>query len=61
VVEQGAVLIAMLVAAFLPSPGSGCLRGLEFELRGDGRRYKLAVACADGLGRLIELIPGGLR
>jgi hypothetical protein len=30
-------------------------------LVGDGRRYKLAVACADGVAGLTELIPGGLR
>jgi hypothetical protein len=30
-------------------------------LVGDGRRYKLALACADGVAGLTELIPGGLR
>lgn len=39
---------------------SGC-SGLELELAGDGRRFKLAVACADGLAGLTNLIPGGLR
>jgi hypothetical protein len=34
---------------------------LELELDGDGRRYKLAVACRDGVAGLTELIPGGLR
>lgn len=34
---------------------------LELELDGDGRRYKLAVACSDGVAGLTELIPGGLR
>ena len=34
---------------------------LELQLDGDGRRYKLAVACRDGVGGLTELIPGGLR
>ena len=32
---------------------------LELELDGDGRRYKLALACRDGLAGLTELIPGG--
>jgi len=34
---------------------------LQLELDGDGRRYKLAVACRDGVAGLTELIPGGLR
>ena len=34
---------------------------LELQLDGDGRRYKLAVACSDGVAELTELIPGGLR
>jgi hypothetical protein len=34
---------------------------LELELDGDGRRYKLAMACRDGVAGLTELIPGGLR
>ncbi len=34
---------------------------LELSLDGDGRRYKLAVACRDGVAGLTELIPGGLR
>ncbi len=34
---------------------------LELELLADGRRYKLAVACRDGLAGVTELIPGGLR
>ena len=28
---------------------------------GEGRRFKLALACADGLAGLTNLIPGGLR
>ena len=35
--------------------------GLELEISCDGRRFKLAVASADGLAGLTELIPGGLR
>jgi hypothetical protein len=38
--------------------GHGALR---LVLDGDGRRFKLAVACRDGVGGLTELIPGGLR
>lgn len=34
---------------------------LQLELDGDGRRYKLAVACDDGVAGITELIPGGLR
>ena len=35
--------------------------GLELEIAGDGRCFKLAVGCADGLAGLTEMIPGGLR
>jgi len=34
---------------------------LEISLDGDGRRYKLALACSDGVAGLTELIPGGVR
>jgi hypothetical protein len=34
---------------------------LELQLDGDGRRFKLALACRDGVAGLTELIPGGLR
>lgn len=39
---------------------SGC-EGLLLEIAGVGRRFKLALACADGIGGLTNLIPGGLR
>ena len=35
--------------------------GLQLRIAGEGRRFKLAVACADGVAGLTELIPGGLR
>ena len=34
---------------------------LLLRLDGDGRRFKLALACRDGVAGLTELIPGGLR
>jgi len=44
VVEQAAACELSASPAFLPSLDLGCLRALEFELRGDGRRpNKLAV------------------
>jgi hypothetical protein len=46
---------------FSPPLDLSAYAGLQLELEGDGRRYKLAVACSDGLAGLTELIPGGLR
>ena len=61
VVEQGGGFVSCRSPLFSPPLDLGAYRALEFELRGDGRRYKLAVACTDGLAGLTELIPGGLR
>jgi hypothetical protein len=36
-------------------------QGLLLDFTGDGRTYKLAVACGDGMAGLTDLIPGGLR
>jgi hypothetical protein len=46
---------------FSPPLDLSAVRGLELVLLGEGRRFKLAVACADGVAGLTELIPGGLR
>jgi len=47
VVEQGGGLCELVAQPLSPLPWDlGAYRALEFELRGDGRRYKLAVACA---------------
>ena len=61
VVEQGGGFVSCRSPLFSPPLNLGAYRALQLELRGDGRRYKLAVACADGVAGLTELIPGGLR
>jgi hypothetical protein len=61
VVEEGGGFISVRSPLFSPPLDLSAARGLELVLRGEGRRFKLAVACADGVAGLTELIPGGLR
>lgn len=61
VVEQGGGFVSVRSPLFSPPLDLSGATAFELVLRGDGRRYKLAVACADPLSRLGELIPGGLR
>ncbi|MBM5815642.1 MAG: CIA30 family protein [Cyanobacteria bacterium K_Offshore_surface_m2_239] len=61
IVEEGGGFISMRSPLFSPPLDLSSARGLELSLRGEGRRFKLAVACADGVGGLTEMIPGGLR
>ncbi|MEB3319247.1 MAG: CIA30 family protein [Cyanobacteriota bacterium] len=61
VVEEGGGFISMRSPLFSPPLNLATARGLELVLRGGGRRFKLAVACADGVAGLTEWIPGGLR
>lgn len=61
VVPEGGGFISCRSPLFSPALDlSGC-DGLEIEIAGEGRHFKLAVACADGVAGLTELIPGGLR
>lgn len=61
VVEQGGGFISVRSPQFSPPLDlSGC-SGLQLELAGEGRRFKLALACSDGVAGLTNLIPGGLR
>ncbi len=60
-IEAGGGFISCRSPLFSPPLDLSACTGLELELRGDGRRFKLAVACADGLAGLTNLIPGGLR
>jgi hypothetical protein len=61
VVEAGGGFVSVRSPLFSPCLDlSGC-GGLELWLQGEGRRFKLALACADGVAGLTELIPGGLR
>jgi len=61
VVESGGGFVSCRSPLFSPPLDLSAYRALRFDLLGDGRRYKLAVACADGMAGLTELIPGGLR
>jgi len=61
VVAEGGGFISVRSPLFSPPLDLSCYGALALELAGEGRRYKLAIACADGLAGLTELIPGGLR
>jgi len=61
VIETGGGFVSVRSPLFSPPLDLSAYGGLQFDLLGDGRRYKLAVACADGVAGLTELIPGGLR
>lgn len=61
VVAEGGGFISVRSPLFSPPLNLSSSRGLELVLRGEGRRFKLAVACADGVAGLTEWIPGGLR
>lgn len=59
--EEGGGFISVRSPLFSPPLDLSATRGLEMVLGGEGRRFKMAVACADGVGGLTEWIPGGLR
>ena len=61
VVEQGGGFVSARSPQFSPPLDLGDCDALQLELAGQGRRFKLAVACGDGVGGLTNLIPGGLR
>ncbi|MFY8149644.1 MAG: CIA30 family protein [Prochlorococcaceae cyanobacterium] len=61
VVAEGGGFISCRSPVFSPPLDLSGYGALELDLAADGRRYKLAVACADGLAGVTELIPGGLR
>lgn len=61
VIAEGGGFISCRSPVFSPPLDLSGYGALELELLADGRRYKLAVACADGLAGVTELIPGGLR
>lgn len=61
VVEEGGGFVSCRSADFVPPLDLGAYSALALELDGDGRRYKLAIACADRVTGAAELIPGGLR
>lgn len=61
VVEEGGGFVSCRSPLFSPPLDLSPYTALQLDLRADGRRYKLALACADRLGGLTDLIPGGLR
>jgi hypothetical protein len=61
VVEKGGGFVSCRSPEFVPPLDLSDYRALALDLDGDGRRYKLAVACADLVTGAAELIPGGLR
>ena len=60
-IAEGGGFISCRSPLFSPPLDLAAYSGLELEISGDGRHFKLAVACADGLAGVTELIPGGLR
>lgn len=58
---QGGGFVSCRSPVFAPALDLSGYGALQLELDGDGRRYKLAIACADGVAGLTEMIPGGLR
>jgi hypothetical protein len=60
-IEAGGGFVSVRSPLFSPPLDLSDFAGLRLDLAGHGRRFKLAVACADGVAGLTELIPGGLR
>lgn len=60
-VSDGGGFISARSPLYSPPLDLSAYRGLKFEIAGEGRRFKLAVASRDGIGGLTNLIPGGLR
>ena len=61
VIEAGGGFISCRSPVFSPPLDLSSCEGLELEVSGEGRRFKLAVGCADRVAGLTELMPGGLR
>jgi hypothetical protein len=60
-VEEGGGFVSVRSPLFSPPLDLSAYGALQLAVVGGGRRFKLAVACADGVAGLTELIPGGLR
>jgi hypothetical protein len=58
---EGGGFVSCRSPVYAPPLDLSAYGALRLELDGDGRRYKLAIACRDGVAGLTELIPGGLR
>ena len=61
VVAEGGGFVSCRSPVYSPPLDLSTSQGVLLDLSADGRIYKFAVACGDGLAGLTELIPGGLR
>ena len=61
VVSEGGGFVSCRSPVFRPPLDLSGFNGLRLTLDGEGRSFKVAVACRDGVLGLTELIPGGLR
>ena len=61
VVSDGGGFVSCRSSVYTPPLDLTGFRGLRLSLDGQGRSFKFAVACRDGVLGLTELIPGGLR
>lgn len=61
VVAEGGGFVSCRSPLFTPALDLSEAQGVLLDFSGDGRTYKLAVACGDGMAGLTELIPGGVR
>ncbi len=61
VVAEGGGFVSCRSPDFVPPLDLSAYGGLAIELEGDGRRYKLAIACADRVTGAAAFFPGGLR
>ena len=60
-IADGGGFISCRSPLFSPPLDLSGQKGIELVIGGEGRRFKLAIACGGGLQGLTELIPGGLR
>ncbi|MCP9774574.1 CIA30 family protein [Cyanobium sp. WAJ14-Wanaka] len=60
-VSEGGGFISARSPLYSPPLDLSGYQGFKLEIKGEGRKFKLAVGCADGLGGITNLIPGGLR
>lgn len=61
VIEDGGGFVSCRSPLLRPPLDLSAFKGLRLAIEGEGRTLKFAVACADGLMGLTEMIPGGLR
>ena len=61
VVSEGGGFVSCRSPVYRPPLDLSSYSGLRLTLDGEGRSFKFAVACRDGVFGLTELIPGGLR